>query len=252
MVPIRQHLVPSDRYGLKCPYAMKPTRIVVHNTGNDAAAMNEVVYMVRNDKEVSFHAGVDDVEIVQGIPFDRNAWHAGDGNGKGNREGISIEICYSESGGPQFIQAEKNAAEYIASLLNQYGWGIDRVTKHQDYNGKYCPHRTLDMGWGRFLEMVQKELDKLNKKEDDEMLSYEQFEKYMERYNAERAKKPIADWAKSGIAKVEDAKVMSRDSGGNFRPQSFITRQEVAVSEAAILRRIDEVDKRVDEVKGGM
>lgn len=246
MVPIRQNLVSPERYWLKCPYTMKPTRIVVHNTGNDACAMNEVVYMARNDKEVSFHAAVDDVEIVQGIPFDRNAWHAGDGNGKGNREGISIEICYSKSGGPRFIQAEKNAAEYIASLLKQYGWGMDRVTKHQDYNGKYCPHRTLDMGWEQFLDMVESELDKLNKKEDDEM-SYEQFEKYMDRYNAERAKKPIADWAKSGIAKVEDAKVMSRDSGGNFRPQSFITRQEAAVSQAAILRRIEEVADKLDK-----
>lgn len=246
MVPIQQYMVPSERYGLKCPYQMKPTRIVVHNTGNDAAAMNEVVYMVRNDKEVSFHVAVDDAEIVQGIPFSRNAWHAGDGHGKGNMEGIGIEICYSKSGGARFILAEKNAAEYIASLLKQYGWGIDRVTKHQDYNGKYCPHRTLDMGWERFLDMVESELDKLNKKEGDEM-SYEQFEKYMERYNAERAKKPIADWAKSGVQKVEEAKVMSRDSGGNFRAQSFITRQEAAVSQAAVLRRIEEVADKLDK-----
>ena len=38
------------------------------------------------------------------------------------------------------------------------GWGIDKVTKHQDYSGKYCPHRTLDMGWERFLNMIRAEL----------------------------------------------------------------------------------------------
>lgn len=68
---------------------------------------------------------------------------------------IGIEICYSKSGGDRFIQAEKLAAEYTAMLLKQYGWGMDRVKKHQDWSGKYCPHRTLDMGWNRFLDMVK-------------------------------------------------------------------------------------------------
>ena len=77
------------------------------------------------------------------------------------------------------------------------------------------------MGWARFLKMVQNELDKLNKpKEEDEMLSYEQFEKYMDRYLTERAAKPAAEWAEDGIAKVEEAKIMSRDSKGNFRPRA--------------------------------
>ena len=35
---------------------------------------------------------------VQGIPENRNAWASGDGHGKGNMEGIHIEICYSKSG----------------------------------------------------------------------------------------------------------------------------------------------------------
>jgi N-acetylmuramoyl-L-alanine amidase len=35
--------------------------------------------MIRNDNKVSFHYAIDDIEIVQGIPENRNAWHAGDG-----------------------------------------------------------------------------------------------------------------------------------------------------------------------------
>lgn len=156
---IIKNLVSTAKYSIKCPYAMTPTRIVVHNTANDASAKNEISYMITNSNQVSFHFAVDDKEIVQGIPLDRNAWHAGDGNGKGNREGIAIEICYSKSGGDRFIKAEQNAASFIAQLLKERGWGIDKVTKHQDYSGKYCPHRTLDMGWQRFLNMVQKELN---------------------------------------------------------------------------------------------
>ncbi len=159
MIKVVQNLVDKAKYNIKCPYSMTPTRIVVHNTANDASAANEIAYMIRNDNEVSFHFAVDDKEVVQGIPLDRNAWHAGDGaNGTGNRYGIAIEICYSKSGGPRFINSEKLAAKFIAQQLQKRGWGIDKVTKHQDYSDKYCPHRTLDMGWQRFLNMIKEEL----------------------------------------------------------------------------------------------
>ena len=155
---VRQMLVDKSKYDIKCPYSMTPTRIVVHNTANDASANNEISYMRTNNNETSFHYAVDDKEVVQGIPLNRNAWHAGDGHGKGNMQGIAIEICYSKSGGDRFIKAEQNAAKFIAQLLKEKGWGIDKVTKHQDYSGKYCPHRTLDMGWERFLNMVRSEM----------------------------------------------------------------------------------------------
>lgn len=82
-----------------------------------------------------------------------------DGNGKGNREGIAIEICYSKSGGTRFDKAEENAIDLIVDILKRYGWGVDRVTKHQDYTNKYCPHRTLDKGWDRFINAIQTKLN---------------------------------------------------------------------------------------------
>ena len=157
-VALRQNLVSRGKYNIKCPYSMKAESITVHNTWNDASADNEVKYMIGNNKKVSFHIAVDDKEAVQGIPLDRNAWHAGDGNGKGNRSSIGVEICHSKSGGERFAKAERNAAELIASMLKERGWGIDRVKKHQDWSGKYCPHRTLDLGWERFLNMVREYL----------------------------------------------------------------------------------------------
>jgi N-acetylmuramoyl-L-alanine amidase CwlA len=159
-----QNLVPASKYSIKCPHPMTPEFIVVHNTANDASAANEVAYMIRNDNKVSFHYAVDDKAIVQGIPENRNAWHAGDGaSGPGNRKGIGIEICYSKSGGKRFEEAEKLAAKFIAYKLKEKGWGIDKVKKHQDFSNKYCPHRTLDMGWQRFLDMVQSELKGVDK-----------------------------------------------------------------------------------------
>lgn len=153
---IIKDIISKDKWGLKCPYAMTPEFIVAHNTGNDASAKNEIAYMKNNDSSTSYHVAVDDIEVRQAIPFDRNAWHAGDGGvGNGNRCGIGIEICYSKSGGAKFEKAEENAAKFIAELLKKYGWGINRVKKHQDFSGKYCPHRTLDLGWERFLKKIE-------------------------------------------------------------------------------------------------
>ena len=156
MIDIVKDLVPKEKYNLKCPYSMTPEFILVHNTGNDASAKNEIAYMKGNDSSTGYHFAIDDIEVRQGIPLDRNAWHAGDGGvGNGNRCGIGVEICYSKSGGTKFEKAEENTARFIAELLKEYGWGIARVKKHQDFANKYCPHRTLDLGWERFLKKIE-------------------------------------------------------------------------------------------------
>jgi N-acetylmuramoyl-L-alanine amidase CwlA len=158
---IIKKLVPESKWGIKCPYEMTPKGITVHNTANDASARNEIAYMTNNDYETSFHYAVDDKEAVQGLPLDRNGWHASDGNGPGNRTTIAIEICYSKSGGERFDKAEENAAELIADLLKKYGWDISVVKRHYDYapDKKYCPHRTMDKGWDRFLNMIRAKLE---------------------------------------------------------------------------------------------
>lgn len=102
--------------------------------------------MKQNTAATSYHVAIDDKYAVQAIPFTRNGWHAGDGQGKGNRKSIGIEICYSQSGGQKYVDAEANAVDYTARLLKQYGWGLDRVKWHRDWSGKKCPHRIIDEG----------------------------------------------------------------------------------------------------------
>lgn len=161
-------VMPQNKYSVKCPYEMKPEGITIHNTANDASAMSEISYMINNNNQVSFHEAIDDYRTVQGIEHNRNAWHAGDGHGFGNMRTIGIEICYSKSGGERFEKAERNAAERIAYLMKQYGWTLDNITDtrhtigtHQNRSGKYCPHRTLDMGLERFYNMIREEYREL-------------------------------------------------------------------------------------------
>lgn len=158
-----QRFIPQSKYSKKAPYPMTPTSITVHNTANDASAANEVKYMTDNNNAVSYHVAIDDVEVIEAIPFSRNAFHVGDGkDGKGNRSSIGIEICYSKSGGARYEAAEQNAVEYIAHVLHDKGWGVDRVKQHFDWSGKNCPHRIRAEGrWNSFIKRIQSKLDHL-------------------------------------------------------------------------------------------
>lgn len=247
MYEYKEKLIPQSKYSLKCPYLMTPKFIVVHNTAGDASAENEINYMQNNDKSVSFHYAVDDKTIIQAIPDNRNAFHAGDGvSGKGNRYGISIEICYSKSGGERFNEAEKNAAKFISTLLKQYGWDISRVKKHQDFSGKYCPHRTLDLGWGRFLTMIQNYM-----KEDDEKMTNEERTKFNELVNAvsnlaERVNKldskmvygyvddNMPEWAKPTVTKLIKKGILKGDEKGNLNLDENMLRTLVILDRAGI------------------
>ena len=154
----KQNLVSSSKYSIKCPFSMAPRYVVVHNTYNDASAENEVNYMINNNNQVSFHIACDDVNVIQGLPLNRNAWHATDGaSGQGNRYGIGVEICYSKSGGARYTKAEENAVYVCARLLHQHGLGIESLKQHHDFalNGKNCPHRIRDEGrWEEFKGRV--------------------------------------------------------------------------------------------------
>ena len=159
----RQNLVSSSKYSIKCPYTMSPIGICVHNTSNNASADAEIRYMIGNNNQVSYHFAIDEKEVVQGLPTDRNAWAAGDGgSGNGNRKYIHVEICRSTGDLETFKKCEQNAAEFIAKELKKRGWGIDKVKQHHDFANKNCPHRTRELGWQRFLNMIQAELNKLN------------------------------------------------------------------------------------------
>lgn len=165
-LPTRTIPIPKSKYNLKCPYALpdsKKTGVTIHNTANNPSAEREARFAAGNDWQVSSHIYVDESEVVISVPFDRAAWHAGDGvNGKGNRTQLCVEICRSTSDINTFKKAEHNRAIATAHILKHYGWTTKNMTKHQDWSGKNCPHRTLELGWPRFVKMVDNELRKIS------------------------------------------------------------------------------------------
>lgn len=164
-------LLPASKYSKKCPNPMDPIGVTVHETGNVASAMSEISYMTGNDSETSFHIAIDEKNIVQGLPFDRNGWHSGDGRGIGNMKTIGAEICYNWTGGattknnakynPLYQAAVRNAIEGIAHLfIDHPKWGepkhLKNIFRHYDHSKKNCPQRMIEEGtWIAFVEAIR-------------------------------------------------------------------------------------------------
>lgn len=179
---------------------MTPTTITIHNTGNPSStARNERAWLTNpaNDRTASYHIVVYEREAIECIPLNEVAWHAGDGNGDGNRKSIGIEIC--ESG--DYAKTLDNAATLVAKLLKDRGWGVDRLRRHFDWSGKICPRLMYDngrwTGWTAFKNLVE----------------------YKIKTNAVDA---VSDWAR-------DAHVwaVSRGITDGTRPKDAVTREEV-------------------------
>ncbi|MBU5676766.1 N-acetylmuramoyl-L-alanine amidase [Alkaliphilus sp. MSJ-5] len=137
---------------------LKLETITIHNTGNPTStARNERGWLSNpyNTSSTSFHIAIDDKEVVECIPLDEVAYHSG--NKQGNLTSIGVEIC--ESGNQEKVW--DNAIKLIANLLFNRGWGVDRITTHQRWNGKNCPRLILPR-WNEFINDIEKELWKLN------------------------------------------------------------------------------------------
>lgn len=154
---LTNRLISPTRYSIKAPYEMDPKGICIHNTWNTASARNEATYMENNNHKTSFHIAVDENEALLLIPFNRNAWHAG--NNYGNRNFIGLEICRSRDySTDNFAKAEERAVKVVAAVCIEYGWEDDidtHVKAHRDFANKNCPHRT-DMN--EFKEKVKSEI----------------------------------------------------------------------------------------------
>ena len=65
-------------------------------------------------------------------------------------------------------------------------------------------------------------------------MSYEQWKQYMDRYRKELGQEKADPWAVPYIAQAIDAGLMTDVGGTIERPRDFVTRQELAVSLAAV------------------
>lgn len=119
--------------------------IVIHETGNKDKGANAKMHstFIKNNSDLytSWHYTVDETEIYHHIPDNEIAYHAGDGKGEGNTNGIGIELCINKDG--DFNKTFNNAAKLVAYLLKEYKLNVNDIKLHKDFNNKDCPHNIL-------------------------------------------------------------------------------------------------------------
>lgn len=71
----------------------------------------------------------------------------------------------------------------------------------------------------------------------EKQVSYEQWKQYMDQYRRELAAQPPSEWAVPFIQEAIDAGLMADVGGSIERPRDFVTREELAASLAATVRR---------------
>lgn len=119
---------------------------------------------------------------------------------------------------------DKWVAQWNSSCTYKKAYGIWQYTDSWVIGGK-----NFDGNWAyKDYPSIIKSMNGEKEEEDDEMLTYDQWKDYMERYEKEKAEEKVSSWAKDAVEFVQKEGLMNGDANGSFRPQSNVTRQELA------------------------
>ncbi|HLO01902.1 MAG TPA: N-acetylmuramoyl-L-alanine amidase [Symbiobacteriaceae bacterium] len=166
-LPLTEKIVPQD-HAIRSNLPMAPLWITIHETANTnpgADAEMHARYILTQeaiDRQVLWHATVDQDEIIQHIPWTEAGWHAGDGyNGDGNRKSIGIELCVNRDA--DFAKTQRLAAKLVAYLIKTVSSlkpFPECVVQHNRWSGKDCPHqlRATPGAWEAFIALCQAEI----------------------------------------------------------------------------------------------
>ncbi len=119
------------------------SKIVVHYTGTEASAHNNLLYFSRESAGASAHYFIDrDGTVRQSVSEGDTAWHAG--HWATNLCSVGIEVV---SGGSDYTEAQISAlAALVADIRARCGVSADDVIRHYDVTGKLCPAPYVDGG----------------------------------------------------------------------------------------------------------
>lgn len=227
-----------------------PKGVMVHSTGANNPNLRR--YVPGNDV-IGYNSGGNDwnrpgtgacvhafvgklsdgsVGVVQTLPWDMRGWHCGSGSkGSANNTHISFEICEDGLQDASYFNAVYQAAvELTAELCKQYGLAPKAdgvVICHSEGHARGIASNHGDvMHWfpihGKSMDTFRADVARLMEGEDD--MTQEQFDAMMENYLARRAEKSADTWATTGLTQAK-----AKGITDGTRPQSFATRQEVAL-----------------------
>ena len=178
------------------------------------------------------------VGTVQTLPWNWRGWHAG---GAANNTHIGFEICEDGLTDASYFNAVyQEAVELTAYLCREYGLdpladGV--VICHQEgYRRGVASNHADVLHWfpihGKSMDDFR--ADVAREMEENKDVTQEQFDAMMNDWLARRAALPASDWAVPYISEAIDKGYMADVGGTIERPQSFVTREELATSLAAV------------------
>lgn len=169
---LKERIAEAGNYGGSRP-ASQIKYLVIHYTGNDGdTAEGNGSYFANNRVSASAHYFVDDDTVVRSVPDLRIAWAVGGrlwadtaDTGGGtlygtvtNANSISVELCDTEEDGsyrPSDATLD-NAVSLCRALMRKYDIPIERVCRHFDVTGKYCPVYFMDsVKWAAFKSRLE-------------------------------------------------------------------------------------------------
>lgn len=227
ILTIRQSLLPVGHRN-RPGYPMVPKGLLFHTTNNWSDGAGDEMhgkYMASTDRVVSWHVTVDKDSATQHIPFNENAWHAGDGqSGYYNRHWIGLEIaCEAVEYGQHLDRATyENAVDVAAQIMMAHGWESDvYLQPHYVVYGKDCPHHTL-FDRERFrqdvISLIKRRKDE-NRKMDDRLSQLES------RIGALESKQSVTvpDWAQEAVDAAVNAGYIDTPDGGSIDFYRMVT-----------------------------
>ncbi len=140
---------------------MRPTFITIHSTANhsrSATALQHSRALTNGSiTNRSWHFTADQYMVVQNLPLNETAWHAG--TAAGNHNSIGIEMCEAESLGHNHYRTWNRAAKLTAVLMKRYRINLRHVVPHYHWTRKNCPAPLMTNGrpgpkWAWFLSRI--------------------------------------------------------------------------------------------------
>lgn len=257
MTLYQQILTQNDCY--KAGRTIVPKGVMVHSTG---ANNPRVARYVPGNDILGWNTGNNDwdrpgltkcvhafigkfadggVGTVQTLPWNWRGWHAG---GAANNTHISFEICEDGLTDASYFNAVyREAVELTAYLCREYG--LDPLADgviicHQEgYRRGVASNHADVLHWfpihGKSMDDFR--ADVAREMEENKDVTQEQFDAMMDNWLARRSALPASDWAVPYISEAIDKGYMADVGGTIERPQSFVTREELATVAAALSKK---------------
>ena len=227
--------------------------LVYHYTGNDGdTAKANANYYQSTVVQASAHYFVDDDNVICSVDPLTTAWAVGGSKwsdcaktGGGtlytvvtNANSISIEMCDTKKNG-QLMATEatlERAAALGRALMKKYNIPIQRVVRHFDVTGKYCPAYFMDSAkWNEFKkrlveeksEAKQEAKPKVKEQENkEEEMDQSKFDAMMANYLERQAQAAPGQWSQAARQWAQERGIVTGSDKG-LAYQAPCTREQV-------------------------